>query len=210
MNASDVRECFKAQVGEKKRFSDIAKMARFLGLSISTQSKLFKFFEGANTGCNSVLEWMDRLGFTIAAPDEKLEGFSLVDMVAAKPGAGESYETSDRVVGQYAFRDAFMEQEGIHADKCTLMQVVGDSMVPTIMPGDTILVDESEYGKKLVDGGIFVIGLDDAFMVKRIVKVSGGWGIRSDNKNTGQNEDLIGEGFDFRVYGRVRWFGRVV
>ena len=210
MNASDIREMFEAQIGDKKRFADTAKMARHVGLPVSKQSKLFNFLKGSNTGFDSVIEWMDKLGFTITAPDEKMEGFTLVDMVAAKPGAGESFETSSRVVGQYAFRDEFMKREGLHPDKCILMRVIGDSMVPTIMPGDTILVDESENGKTLVDGDIFVIGLEDAFMVKRMVKIPGGWGIRSDNKNTGENQDLVGEDLNFRVYGRVRWFGRVV
>lgn len=210
MDASSIREFFEAQIGEKKKFPNRAKMAKFLGLSQTTQTKFFNFLDGSNAAFDTVWGWMMQLGFTIAPPDEKLEGFSLVNMVDAKPGAGESFETSNRIVGQYAFRDEFMRREGLHADKCILMRVIGDSMVPTILPGDTVLVDESEKGRTLMDGEIFVVGLDDAFMIKRIVKIPGGWGIRSDNKNTGENLDLIGDDLNFRVYGRVRWFGRVL
>lgn len=176
-----------------------------------TKSKFYKFLKGKSVPSGDVLvEWITKIGFTITPPDEKLKGFSLVRMVKAEAGAGESFLTSGRVIGQYAFRDSFMERERLHADKCVLMRVRGDSMMPLINEGDTILVDESEMGKKLQDGQIHVVGLDDALMVKRMAKIPGGWRLCSENKERG-NVDVIEESLDsLRVYGRVRWFGRVV
>lgn len=210
MNASDIREMFEAQIGDKKRFSDTAKMARHVGLPVSKQTQLFNFIKGTRTNFDAVIEWMDKLGFTIAPPDEKMEGFSLVRMVEAKAGAGASLETSGRTVGQYAFRDSFMEREGLHPEKCVLMRVVGDSMEPLIRDGDTILVDESEAGRVPRDNQITVIGVDDELMVKRLVKIPNGWRLHSENKEKG-DVDITGEDLNsLRVYGRVRWFGRVV
>lgn len=210
MDANDIRTFFEAQIGEGKRFSGRAEMARFLGLTTTTQTKFFSFLDGANTGCESVLDWMDRLKFTVDFPDEKLEGFELVDMVAAQLGGGESFITSGRITGQYAFRESFMRREGLHADKCVLMRVVGDSMEPLIREGDTLLVDESEAGRTVKDNQIHVIGLDDALMVKRLIKIPRGWRLHSENKEKG-DVDITGEDLNsLRVYGRVRWFGRVV
>ena len=84
------------------------------------------------------------------------------------------------------------------------------SMEPLIREGDTILVDESEKGKELRDGHIFVVGLSDALMVKRLAKIPSGWRLCSENKER-PDIDVQGDDFNtFRVYGRVRWFGRVV
>ena len=210
MDAPEIREIFEARIGEKKLFADRTKMAKFLGLSTTTQTKFFNFLDGADTRFETVIEWMNRLGFTITAPDEKMEGFTLVRMVDAKAGAGESLETSANVVGQYAFRDSFMAREGLHADKCVLMRVIGDSMEPLIREGDTILVDQSQAGRELKDNQIHLVGLDEALMVKRLIKIPKGWRLHSDNKDKSP-VDLIGEDMEsLRVYGRVRWFGRVV
>lgn len=177
----------------------------------SEKSKFYKFLNGQSIPqADALLEWLDRLGFTITPPDEKLEGFELVNMVEAKAGAGASLETSDRTLGQYAFRESFMRREGLHADKCVLMRVIGDSMEPLIRDGDTILVDESEAGKVLKDNQISVIGVDEELMVKRVIKIPKGWRLHSENKEKG-DVDITGEDLNsLRVYGRVRWFGRVV
>lgn len=212
MNTADqIRKYFNSLIGPGKKFADAAKMARFLGLSQTTATKFFKFLDGkSDTGFNAVSEWLDRIGFTITPPDEKLEGFCLVRMVEAEAGAGESFLTSGRTVGQYAFRDSFIKREHLHAEKCVLMRVRGDSMMPLINEGDTILVDESELGKKMQDGQIHVIGLDDALMVKRMAKIPGGWRLCSENRERG-DVDVVGEELNqLRVYGRVRWFGRVI
>lgn len=175
------------------------------------KSKFYKFLSGQSIPQgDTLLEWLDRLGFTITPPDEKMEGFTLVRMVEAKAGAGASLETSGRTVGQYAFRDSFMAREGLHAEKCVLMRVVGDSMEPLIRDGDTILVDESETGRVPRDNQITVIGVDDELMVKRLIKIPNGWRLHSENKEKG-DVDITGEDLNsLRVYGRVRWFGRVV
>ncbi len=175
------------------------------------KSKFYKFLSGQSVPQgDTLLEWLERLGFSITPPDEKMEEFALVRMVEARAGAGESLETSGRTVGQYAFRESFMEREGLHADKCVLMRVIGDSMEPLIREGDTILVDESAAGKVLKDNQIHVIGLDEALMVKRLIKIPKGWRLHSENKEKG-DVDILGEDLNsLRVYGRVRWFGRVV
>lgn len=175
------------------------------------KSKFYKFLRGETVPSgDTLLEWITRLGFTLTPPDEKMEGFSLINMVEAEAGAGESHLTSGKKIGEYAFRTSFLQEEGLHPDKCTLMRVAGDSMEPLIRNGDVILVDESDRGRAIRDGQIYVVGLDDALMVKRIAKIPSGWRLCSENRDRG-DVDVLGDDLNsFRVYGGVRWFGRVV
>ena len=54
------------------------------------------------------------------------------------------------------------------------------------------------------------MGLGEALMVKRLAKIPNGWRLCSENRER-RDVDVQGDDLDtFRVYGRVRWFGRVV
>ena len=86
-----------------------------------------------------------------------------------------------------------------------MLDVIGNSMEPLIRHKDTILVDQSV--KEPSDGKIFLVGLGEELLVKRLQRTARGWLLRSENR------DVAVEGPDleaFRVYGRVRWFGRVL
>ena len=151
---------------------------------------------------------LDRLGISLAVPGLELDGFDLVRKVAAVAGCGESLETEDGTLGWYAFRREFFRRLNINARACVLMTARGDSMMPLIHEGDTLLVDESQKEPK--DGTIFAVGLGDALMVKRLQKIPEGWNLCSENPSSPPvpvtHENLE----QFRVYGRVRWFGRVL
>ena len=71
-----------------------------------------------------------------------------------------------------------------------------------------IFVDQSV--KELRDGDIFLVGFGEELLVKRVQRTPRGWLLKSENRDF---SDIVVEGPDletFRVYGRVRWFGRVV
>ena len=206
--AERIREYFRSTIGPGRRFSTNAALARFLGLERTTATKLFSFLKGADTQYSSVVDWLEKLGGQIALPEEGIESYAMVPKVSAQAGAGESLVTSGKVRGFYAFRNAFLQREKIHHEHCVLMVVAGDSMEPLIRDGDTILVDESDNVPK--DGYIFVVGLGDSLMVKRLAKIPHGWKLCSENRDR-SDTDIQGDELDtFRVYGRVRWFGRVL
>ena len=151
---------------------------------------------------------LDSIGVLIHEPDEKLDTFSMVPKVQARAGAGSSLVTSDDVEGLYAFRNDFLARVGIHASQSVMLDVLGESMEPLIRDGDTILVDQ--HDQLLTDGKIFLVGFGEELLVKRVQRTPRGWLLRSENKDFA---DIPVEGTDvdlFRVYGRVRWFGRVL
>jgi hypothetical protein len=58
-------------------------------------------------------------------------------------GHGSS-DASDEVIGHLAFRRDWLEREGVSPSSARLARVRGDSMAPTISPGDVILIDTSK------------------------------------------------------------------
>lgn len=203
-----IREYFKSIIGKDKRFSTNTAMARFLGLEKTTATKLYSFLKGADTQYSAVVDWLEKLGGQISLPQEGIETYAMVPKVSALAGAGDSLVTSGRIKGLYAFREDFLRRENMHSEKCVLMVVAGDSMEPLIKDGDTILVDESDNTPK--DGHIFVIGLAESLMVKRLARIPHGWRLCSENRDR-VDTDVQGDELNtFRVYGRVRWFGRVL
>lgn len=151
---------------------------------------------------------LEKMGVTLSAPTLDPVEYVMIPKVAAKAGAGSSLITDDAVAGFYAFRREFLQREHICASKSVMMDVLGDSMSPLIMNKDTILVDQS--ATDLRDGKIFLIRLGEELLVKRVQKAPRGWLLVSQNSDYAP---IPVEGPDleiFHVYGRVRWFGRVV
>ncbi len=93
------------------------------------------------------------------------------------------------------------------ASQLSMIRVQGDSMAPTLVDGDDILVDRSGRANNLRDG-IYVIRREDALLVKRIAlgpsarRVT----IKSDNEAypSWPGVDLA----EIDVIGRVIWAGR--
>jgi phage repressor protein C with HTH and peptisase S24 domain len=91
----------------------------------------------------------------------------------------------------------------------SLIRVDGDSMTPTLVDGDEIMVDRSDSLERLRDG-IYVLRRDDALMVKRLAlsPASSRVMIKSDNPAYPDWPDCDVATLD--VIGRVVWAGRKV
>lgn len=174
------------------------------------QSTLSRAVNNANygLGLSLVSKLVDFFQLSVTDPGINPVEYTMIKKVTAKAGAGSSLETSGAVEGYYAFRADFLARIGITPQSAVMMEVMGDSMMPLIMNGDTILVDQKQ--NVLSDGKIFLVGFEEELLVKRLQRTSRGWLLVS------QNHDFTPipvEGADLetlRVYGRVRWFGRVV
>jgi phage repressor protein C with HTH and peptisase S24 domain len=95
------------------------------------------------------------------------------------------------------------------ADGLSVIQVRGDSMVPTLADGDDVLVDRKD-GSGRVRDGIYVLRLDDSLMVKRLARNPQGKGIsiKSDNPEYPSWQEIDPSRID--IVGRVLWFGRTL
>lgn len=132
----------------------------------------------------------------------------LLDLaVSAGPGAVGGNEMR---VAQIGFDPAWLNRlTAAGADELNLVQVEGDSMAPTLLPGDDILVDRSD-GEARVRDGIYVLRMEDSLLVKRLTlhPVSRRVTVQSDNPAYADWPDLALP--DINLIGRVIWTGRRV
>jgi phage repressor protein C with HTH and peptisase S24 domain len=94
-------------------------------------------------------------------------------------------------------------------DQLAVISVDGDSMEPTLRPGDSVLIDFRQSNPADKDG-IYVIRTGNGLQVKR-VQVELGKGlitVRSDNPAYEPQRSLNPD--DIHVIGRVIWLGRQV
>lgn len=89
----------------------------------------------------------------------------------------------------------------------SIIQVAGDSMMPTLADGDDILVDRADAADRMRDG-IYVLRVDDELIVKRLAlnPTERRFTIRSDNPAYPDWADVDPGGVD--IIGRVVWTGR--
>ena len=99
--------------------------------------------------------------------------------VAAAAGAG-SLASEDPDGPVLRFDPLLLRAMGVSGARAAMLAVTGDSMEPTLQDGDLILVDEQN---RRVDrrGGIYVLRLDDALVVKRLRMAGDTIAILSDN-----------------------------
>lgn len=126
-------------------------------------------------------------------------------LASAGPGASDGTEVE---LGHYGFDRRWLRQisRGKPED-LSIVSVQGDSMAPTLMDGDDILVDRVDGGARLRDG-IYVLQRDDTLLVKRLAlsPATGRLTIASDNPAYPTWTDCSPD--EVRVVGRVVWSGR--
>lgn len=128
-------------------------------------------------------------------------------MVSAGPGA---IVTEELGKPYFAFDERWLKALTPSAPaSLSIVRVEGDSMSPTLNPGDDILVDLEDSTARLRDG-IYVLRIDDALVVKRLAlnPIAKRVTVQSDNPAYSDWPDCSpGE---INCIGRVIWSGRRV
>lgn len=128
--------------------------------------------------------------------------------VSAAAGAG-AVVSGEEVLDVLAFKKSWLASELRVSEKdLALIFVSGESMEPTLRPGDMALIVKQEG--QPVDDGIFVVRLEDALLVKRLQRLPGGrLQVSSDNPAYRPFEiDMKTQGRDFAIIGKVVWAGK--
>jgi phage repressor protein C with HTH and peptisase S24 domain len=143
---------------------------------------------------------------TTVKPDFPADDFVLIRQVNGKISAGNGFLPDDSVDIQAAFRKDWIKRKGGKPDRMSLIKVDGDSMEPTLLSGDLVLVDHSR-DTIASQGGIYAIAIDDEIMIKRVQPVfpDGKLRVISDNKQYDPFEIETGR---VRVNGKVIWYAR--
>lgn len=141
-----------------------------------------------------------RLGGPIITADAGLRRVARLDVAAA---AGAGADATDRgALAEFGFSDAWLRRlkPSGRLDRLSLIEVAGDSMLPTLAPGDEILVDHDDTMRR---DGVFVLRVDDRLMVKRLVRDGARLRVASDNPHADPPPQQ-----GYVVVGRVLWAGR--
>ena len=98
------------------------------------------------------------------------------------------------------FRKDWLQTHALAAKNLMLINVIGDSMFPTIEDGDSVLIDESRRVPR--SGRVYGLRTLDGPLVKRLRKRQGRWWADSDNGEYGPR--LMRE--DDQTLGQVVWW----
>jgi phage repressor protein C with HTH and peptisase S24 domain len=100
------------------------------------------------------------------------EDFVLVPKIEARVSAGAGEDSAaDGLRGALAFRKQWIERElRVRAVNLMAIEVVGDSMEPTLRDGDVVVVDRSQ--RDVISDGVFVIQDGSSAYVKRLQRDS--------------------------------------
>ena len=119
---------------------------------------------------------------------------------SAGPGGLVDIEQAGRAA---RFDPALLRRLGVREDQASVLRVAGDSMWPTLADGDEILVDRDRR-RVAPSGGLYVVRVDGAVMVKRARPAGPAVELLSDNPASPDP----GVRPDAEILGRVVWLSR--
>ena len=151
----------------------------------------------------------EKLQKTADAMRNSQDGFVSIPLYDVKVAAGVgSVVEAENVVDFLSFKQEWIRAE-LRANPADLylVHVDGESMEPTLRPGDVILIDHRD--QSVSRDGVYVLRMDGALLVKRLQRKPGGLiKVSSDNQSYDSFEVNPKEFSDFAVIGRVVWSGR--
>ena len=125
-----------------------------------------------------------------------------VSELAGAAGGGAVVD-HERITGRVKFRREWLARHCLAAGECRVIQVLGESMEPTLVDRSSILVNQASRRRRV--GRIFVVRTDDGLVVKRAAKDRvGAWQLVSDNPNK-QAWPTVAWPPDAPVIGEVKW-----
>ncbi len=133
----------------------------------------------------------------LGAPAQAIFRLPRLD-VAASAGPGALVD-GEIVLGTETLDPALARRLGLRDGQAAIIRVRGDSMAPGLLDGDHIVVDTADR-RPGARGGVFVIRIEGATMVKRVAAAPAGLVVSSDNPAAG----AVPAG-DVAIVGRVVW-----
>lgn len=150
----------------------------------------------------------ETLHFSVTASALVKRGVVFVPLVDQLVSAGEgTFEIDpDRATELIPLPSTVIASLGVPKERLAWVTVTGDSMSPTIMPGQQVLVIQHQ-GEALRDRGIYVLMVNETHVLKRVYTTLTGFTIRGDNEPVGL-EIGPSEREYVRVVGRVAYTGQ--
>ena len=129
--------------------------------------------------------------------------------VAFAPGRGETTERlgggeSEPVLGHLVFLHGWLVRHRIDPNMCSVIEVLDESMHPTLAVGALILIDHSRTRR--TQGHIYVVRSGDRLLIRRLAKSGRRWYLRTDNPKYRDETWPV----EAMILGRAIWEGRIL
>ena len=113
-------------------------------------------------------------------PDDEYESVRRYNAEDLRLAAGvRAFIDREPTPSEIRFRKDWLQTHALAAKNLMLINVIGDSMFPTIEDGDSVLIDESRRVPR--SGRVYGLRTLDGPLVKRLLKRQGRWWAGSDN-----------------------------
>ena len=156
---------------------------------------------------------VEEMGEVYRAPWEE---YCLVPRYGVQVGSGQLLR-SEQVVDSLSFKVSWVEQSmGLDPRELALVNVVGDSMEPTLKEGDLLLLDRRGFshtdpGPAIHSDAIYVLLRGEELVAKRLqFGFDGSVSIQSDNAVYATTTLSADRAHTLQMMGRVVWIGRRV
>jgi len=139
--------------GALPRGDKVAALAQALHIP---QEKLLSLIEGKEQTIPEKEEW---------------ENLVRVPLVAPRVGAGHPREVFSEQVDRFLIysADLIRMEIGFVPSQLVAFRISGDSMEPTLRPGDVVIV--AMHHVDLIEGSVYLIQVGDGLMIKRLIRL---------------------------------------
>ena len=132
---------------------------------------------------------------------------TLVPRIEVGASAGGGSLAEEGAVLPFAFDRRWLRRLSAQPDRLAIIQVEGDSMMPTLAHGDDIMVDSGDAAARLRDG-IYVLRRDGVLLVKRLAPASAQDQVTIISDNPAYPTEVGVPVSSLAIVGRVVWAGR--
>ena len=178
--------------------------AKALGVSTDYLFGLTDDPTPATALAEKVGELADEAALAVSPEIRKVPGARPIPVHRLQSAAGGGAVDLDETIKTYAyFRQEWLSRKRLIPNRCNIINVMGESMEPTLPDGCVILLDRNRTRR--LPGHIFVVRTEDGLIVKRAGKdKDGGWQLVSDHPSWKPVPWPDGA----EVLGEVKWMAR--
>ena len=185
--ALDVTRQYANQIKDKElSFSQLAKLEKYFKVNLANANKIMKI-----------------------KTDDDCVTIPILGEVSASMGYGVTVY-NEQQTATYSISRKLVRDLGLTSGETEIIFAQGDSMLPTIEGGDSLLVDHNR--REIYDGKIYCVRIEGQLYAKRLQKIPPHTiRVVSDNDKYRSFEINLEKEptYDFEVIGEIRWWGRV-
>lgn len=134
--------------------------------------------------------------------------FDYIPLAETKLSAGGgAFVTTESISDHYAFKTEWLRKTLLNQKHAVLMNVIENSMEPTIKEGDVVMLDPGRT--HINDGKVYALRMDNTIMIKRL-SLRPGDKIQVISDNRAEYDSYVADREDIIVIAQVVWFARAL